>query len=126
MAALGEGLPAGTTVILRGSAVNGLNFKTGEPFDADGPGTSDLDIVVVGDDAARLWVDDALLVGGLNSLPLNEESGWVAPELDPARRQAQAIAGRPVSIQAMPGWFLDLRWWLPDQAYVELGKIEEA
>ena len=126
VAALGEGLPAGTTVILRGSAVNGLNFKTGEPFDADGPGTSDLDIVVVGDDAARLWVDDALLVGGLNSLPLNDESGWVAPELDPARRQAQAIAGRPVSIQAMPGWFLDLRWWLQDQAYVELGKIEEA
>ena len=36
-------------IALRGSAVAGTSFKTGEPFDAHGPHTSDLDIVLIGD-----------------------------------------------------------------------------
>ena len=39
-----EEIPDGTAVILRGSAVTGRRWKDDAPFDADGPGTSDLDI----------------------------------------------------------------------------------
>ena len=45
-----EAIPAGTGVILRGSAVTGNRWKDGAPFDADGPGTSDLDLTLVGGD----------------------------------------------------------------------------
>ena len=67
-----------------------------------------------------LWVPDAQLLGGINTLPLSDEAGWVAPALDRARRRAQAIARRPVSIQAMAGWFLDLRTLVQGQPYVVL------
>ena len=40
---LREEIPPGTGVVLRGSAVTGRRWKDGAPFDADGPGTSDLD-----------------------------------------------------------------------------------
>jgi hypothetical protein len=120
VAALESGLPDGTTICLRGSAVNGCSYKTGEPFDADGPGTSDLDVVVIGEAAANLWADEARLLGGINTLPLDDEAAWVAPALDPARRRAQSIVGRPVAVQAMAEWFLDVRGALQDQQYVTL------
>jgi hypothetical protein len=44
----------------------------------------------------------------------------VAPTIDPARSAAQSIARRPVSIQAMARWFLDLRSGLQGQPYVLL------
>lgn len=113
-------LPPGTTIALRGSTVAGRSYKTGEPFDAGGPGTSDLDVVIVGEPVVSLWVPDAQLLGGINTLPLSDDAGWVAPALDRARRRAQAIARRPVSIQAMAGWFLDLRTLVQGQPYVVL------
>ena len=118
--ALRDGLPDDTTIHLRGSAVNGTSYESGQPFDARGPGTSDLDVVVVGAAAGDLWVDEARLLGGVNSLPLCDGEEWVAPALDPARREAQAIVGRPVSIQSMAQWFLDLRAAIQDQAYISL------
>jgi len=39
-----EETPPGTRVIVRGSAVTGRRWKDGAPFDAEGPGTSDLDL----------------------------------------------------------------------------------
>ncbi len=113
-------LPPGTTIALRGSTVAGRSYKTGEPFDAAGPGTSDLDVVIVGEPVVGLWVPDAQLLGGINTLPLSDDAGWVAPALDRARRRAQTIARRPVSIQAMAGWFLDLRTLVQGQPYVVL------
>jgi hypothetical protein len=113
-------LPPGTTIALRGSTVAGRAYTTGEPFDASGPGTSDLDVVVVGEPALEMWVPEAQLLGGINTLPLSDDAGWVAPDLDRARRRAQAIARRPVSIQAMAGWFLDLRTLVQGQPYVVL------
>jgi hypothetical protein len=113
-------LPPGTTIALRGSTVAGRSYKTGEPFDAGGPGTSDLDVVIVGEPVVGLWVPEAQLLGGINTLPLSDDAGWVAPALDRARRRAQAIARRPVSIQAMAGWFLDLRTLVQGQPYVVL------
>ena len=47
--AIDDVAPPGTTVILRGSAVTGRRWKDGQPFNADGPGSSDLDLTLVGD-----------------------------------------------------------------------------
>lgn len=41
-------IPENTGVVLRGSAVTGYRWKDKAPFDADGPGTSDLDLTLVG------------------------------------------------------------------------------
>ena len=109
LGALREGLPPDTRLVLRGSAVSGRSYERQTRFDARGPGTSDLDMVALGEAAGRLWVDEARLLGGINSLPLCDGSRWVAPSLDPARVQAQAIVGRPVSVQSMAEWFLQLR-----------------
>src|SRR5262245_13667760 len=48
-------LPAGTSVVLRGSSVTGERWEDGAPFDADGPGTSDLDLTLVGDEVISLY-----------------------------------------------------------------------
>ena len=120
IARLRTGLPPATTIALRGSAVVGHRHGEGVPFDADGPGTSDLDVVAVGESAVELWVPEARLLGGINTLPLSDEAAWVAPALDDARRQAQAVVKRPLSIQAMAGWFLDLRSVVQRQPYVIL------
>lgn len=58
-AVLGEPLPEGTLLALRGSAVAGRSSQTGAPFDALGPGTSDLDLVVLGDAVLDLFAPDA-------------------------------------------------------------------
>ena len=42
--AVEEVIPPATTVVLRGSAVTGTRWKDGKSFDADGPGTSDMDL----------------------------------------------------------------------------------
>ena len=89
IARLRTGLPPATTIALRGSAVVGHRHGEGVPFDADGPGTSDLDVVAVGESAVELWVPEARLLGGINTLPLSDEATWVAPALDDARRQAR-------------------------------------
>lgn len=121
---LGEALPEGTMLALRGSAVAGQSFETGAPFDANGPGTSDLDLVVVGDSVLDLFAPDAQLLGGINTLPASDDKPWVAPELETARRRAQALVRRPVSIQAMAGWFLDVRAAVQGQPYVILNPDE--
>lgn len=115
---LQRGVPPGTQLALRGSAIQGYSYRTLAPFDARGPGTSDLDIVLLGSDAMAAWNEDAYFVPGVNTLPLSDESPGLAPGLEPARVAAQAIARRPVAIQAMARWFLDLRSGLQGQPYV--------
>ena len=122
MRALQGGVPPGTRLALRGSAVQGASFKTGEPFDARGPGTSDLDVVLLGEDAMAAWAPDAFYVPGVNTQPLDDKAPDIADaRLEHARRAAQAEAGRPVALQAMAGWFLDLRSGLQGTPYVVLG-----
>ena len=113
-------VPDGTRIILRGSAVQGVSYKSGEPFDGRGPGTSDLDVVLVGDEAMAEWQPDAFYLPGVNTMPLWDEARWVAPRLDRPRGEAQELAGRPVSLQAMALWFLDLRSSLQGTPYVTL------
>jgi hypothetical protein len=117
---LRQALPDGTTIILRGSAIAGHSYETDAPFDADGPGTSDLDVVVVGEGVVDLWNDDARLLGGVNTLPLSDSAPCAAPLLDLARREAQDLVRRPVSIQGMAKWFLDLRGVVQGTPYAVL------
>jgi hypothetical protein len=120
LAALRPSLPVGTRLAIRGSAVAGESYRSGEPFDARGQGTSDLDLVVLGEEAMKLWEPEAFYFPGVNTMPLYDDARWVAPALDPARSDAQSIVGRPVSIQAMAPWFLDLRAALQDQPHLIL------
>ena len=70
MAALQAGVPPATRLVLRGSAVQGVSYRTGEPFDARGPGTSDLDVVLLGEAAMAAWAPDAFYLPGVNTQPL--------------------------------------------------------
>jgi hypothetical protein len=122
MAALQAGVPPGTRLVLRGSAVQGVSYKTGEPFDARGPGTSDLDVVLLGEEAMAAWAPEAFYLPGVNTQPLYDDARDLAsPSLEHARVAAQEAAGRPVALQAMARWFLDLRSGLQGTPYVVLG-----
>jgi hypothetical protein len=110
-------------IVLRGSAVTGESYR-GKAFDADGPGTSDLDITLIGRDALQLWLPDAFYVRWVNTIPLSDKTRWVAPGLDPARQAAQDLVGRPVNIQAMARWFLRLRSIVQGQRQVTLMEQE--
>lgn len=122
IAPLQAGVPAGTRLVLRGSAVQGYSYKTGEPFDVRGPGTSDLDVVLLGEDAMAQWAPEAFYLPGVNTQPLWDEARDIAtPALERARVAAQEVAGRPVALQAMARWFLDLRSGLQGTPYVVLG-----
>lgn len=107
-------------IVLRGSAVTGESYREREAFDAHGPGSSDLDLVLVGKDAFRHWVPSAYYLRGVNTIPSSDRTPWVAPELERARRAAQSLVGRPVNIQAMARWFLELRAIMQGQPHVTL------
>src|SRR5574339_132459 len=93
-------IPPGTGVVLRGSAVTGQRWKDGAPFDADGPGTSDLDLTLVGDRAIGLFTITGFFVPGVHSRPLSADDPNIAPDLVPLRETLMAMTGRPVNIQA--------------------------
>ena len=96
--ALSDATPAGVQVILRGSAVTGHKWKTDEPFDADGPGTSDLDVTFVGGDMVALFRD--FHIPGIHSAPLSEAHPFASPALGPLGQRLSALAGRSVNLQA--------------------------
>ena len=120
VATLRGALPPDTRIVIRGSAVQGESYKSGDAFDARGPGSSDLDVVLLGEAAMALWREDAFYLRGLNTVPLDDEAPWAAPELEPTRAAAQAIARRPVAIQSMAPWFLELRSALQGTPYLLL------
>ena len=118
--ALREALPAEVSVLLRGSAVIGVRWEDGAPFDADGPGTSDLDLTLVGGDMLKLWSDHAFYIPKLHTAPLNDDTPDSCPSLVPLRRALCRIAGRAVNIQATAGLVQYARDVLFDQPYFTL------
>ena len=122
MEILQSSLPAETHVAIRGSAVTGYNYSTGSPFDRLGKGSSDLDIVLLGEEAMAYWAEDGFYVPALLTMPLGDESPDLAPELEPVRKKLQQVVGRPVHLQAMPLWFLDLRRAVLKTPYLLLDK----
>ena len=117
---LRQEIPPGTGVVLRGSAVTGQRWKDGAPFDADGPGSSDLDVTLVGDQAIGLFTMTGFFIPGVHSRPLSEEDPNIAPDLVPLRETLMVMTGRPVNIQATRKAAMTFRGETLGQPYVTL------
>ena len=124
-AVLREALPQATAAVLRGSAITGCRWKDGAPFDADGPGTSDLDLTLVGAEMLKLYSLDGFFVPGIHTRPLSDEDPEIAPDLVPLRQRLMAMVKRPVNIQATRDFVMHLRGDVLGQPYLTLiGKAE--
>jgi hypothetical protein len=118
-------LPDDTAAVLRGSAVTGVRWDDGAPFDADGPGTSDLDLTLVGSDVLGHYILDGFYLPGVHTKPLSEKDADIAPGLTPLRERLVAMVQRPVNIQATRDFVMFLREHLFGQPYLTLvGKVE--
>jgi hypothetical protein len=117
---LGDATPAGVEVILRGSSVTGHKWGSDEPFDADGPGTSDLDVTFVGGDMVMLFRE--FHIPGVHSVPLSEQHPFASPTLGPLRERLCAMVGRPVNLQATTSLVQFVRDVAMDQPYLVLLK----
>jgi hypothetical protein len=113
-------VPPGTTVVLRGSAVTAQRWRDSAPFDADGPGTSDLDLTLVGEGALPFFKATGFFVPGVHSRPLSDEDPDIAPELVPLRRKLMDMVKRPVNIQASRDIVIQFRGDLLGQPYLTL------
>ena len=115
-----NGIPDGVDVIIRGSAITGHKHGSDEPFDADGPGTSDLDLTFVGGDMVMLFRD--FHIPGIHSAPLSEQHPFASPPLAPLRERLCRMTGRPVNIQATTSLVQYVRDIVMDQPYLILIK----
>jgi hypothetical protein len=122
-AKLKSGLPEGTGVALRGSVVTNKRWEDDKPFDAEGRGSSDLDVTLIGDKAMAFWNEDAFYIPGLHTKPLCDEDPSIAPALNPLREELQKLSGRPVAFQATSNFILFSRDFLFDEPYCTV--IEE-
>jgi hypothetical protein len=113
-------IPAGTKVVLRGSAVTGVRWDDGAPFDADGPGTSDLDLTLVGEEVLSLYILDGFYLPGVHTKPLSEKDPDIAPDLIPLRERLVAMVNRPVNIQATRDFVMHVRENWFGQPYLTL------
>lgn len=122
-----QAIPPGTGVVLRGSAVTGERWKDGAPFDGDGPGTSDLDLTLVGgDEVIGLYKITGFWVPGIHSRPLSDEDPDIAPDLVPLRQRLMAMVNRPVNIQASRDVVIYFRGELIGQPYLVLIDKQQA
>lgn len=113
-------VPPGTSAILRGSVVTGRRWRDGAPFDADGPGTSDLDLTLVGEGALLFFKVTGFYLPGLHSRPLSDADPDIAPDLVPLRRSLMDLVHRPVNIQASRDVVIAFRGDLLGQPYYTL------
>jgi hypothetical protein len=115
-----EAVPEGTCVVLRGSAVTGARWKDGTAFDGDGPGTSDLDLTLVGSEVLKYYILDGFYVPGVHTKPLSEKDPDIAPDLVPLRERLMAMVKRPVNIQATRDFVMQFRESWFGQPYLTL------
>lgn len=115
-----EAIPPGTTVVVRGSGVTGHRWRDQAPFDVDGPGTSDLDVTMVGERAVGLFKLNGFFIPGVHSRPVSDDDPDIAPKLIDLRERLMGIVGRPVNIQASREIVIQIRGDLLDQPYLTL------
>jgi hypothetical protein len=120
--AVEEVVPPGTTVVLRGSALTGWRWDNKHRFDEGGPGTSDLDLTLVGDGPLAFFKASGYFVPGVHSRPLSDDDPDIAPDLVPLRQRLMAMVRRPVNIQASREIVIQVRGDLIGQPYLELFK----
>jgi hypothetical protein len=119
-----DAVPEAHAAVLRGSSVTGKRHSDNAPFDADGPGTSDLDLTLVGSDVLRYF--SAFWIPAFHSKPLSETDPDIAPDLVPLRRQLMDIVHRPVNIQGTCDWVQFFRGDIMEQPYLTLfGDVKE-
>ena len=122
-----DAVPEAHAGVLRGSSVTGERHSDGAPFDADGPGTSDLDLTLVGAEVLRYYALDGYFIPGIHTRPLSEEDPDIAPELVPLREKLMAMVKRPVNIQGTRDWMQYFRGDLLGQPYLTLfGSVGES
>ena len=122
--AVQEAVPEAHAAVLRGSAITGSRYVDGAPFDADGPGTSDLDLTLVGAEVLRYYT--AFWIPGMHSKPLSDDDPDIAPELTPLRARLIDMVHRPVNIQGTRDWVQHFRGDVMHQPYLTLfGTIQE-
>jgi hypothetical protein len=121
---LRDATPEGVDVILRGSSVTGHKWGSDEPFDADGPGTSDLDVTFVGGDMVMLFRE--FHIPGIHSVPLSEQHPFASPTLGPLRERLCAMTKRPVNLQATTSLVQYVRDVSMNQPYLVLFKKPKA
>jgi len=112
--------PEAHAAVLRGSAITGFRWKDGAVFDADGPGTSDLDLTLVGAEVLRYYSATGYWIPGIHSRPLSDVDPDIAPELVPLRERLMAMVGRRVNIQGTRDWVQSLRCEVMGQPYLTL------
>jgi hypothetical protein len=117
---LADATPAGVEVILRGSAVTGHKWLSEEPFDADGPGTSDLDVTFVGGGMVTLFRE--FHIPGIHSAPLSDAHPFASLVLGPLRKRLCALTRRPVNLQATTSLVQFVRDVVMSQPYLVLLK----
>ena len=113
-------VPENTGVVLRGSAVTGYRWKDKAPFDADGPGTSDLDLTLVGSRILDYYKVTGFFVPGIHSRPISKDDPDIAPDLIPLRERLIDMVKRPVNIQGTRDFVMYLRGELLGQPYLTL------
>ena len=118
-------LPRGTGVALRGSVITNERWEDGEPFDADGKGSSDLDVTLIGGKVMQCWNEESFYIPALHTKPLGDKDPDIAPALNPLREELQELAGRPVNFQATSNMILFARDVLFNQPYFTLIEAEE-
>ncbi|HZE64477.1 MAG TPA: hypothetical protein VE056_11380 [Pyrinomonadaceae bacterium] len=124
-AKLKAGLPEGTGVALRGSVVTNKRWEDGEPFDAAGRGSSDIDVTLMGAKVMEFWNEDAYYIPALHTKPLCNEDPTVAPALNPLREELQKLAERPVNFQATANFILYTRDVLFDAPFYTVLEAEK-
>jgi len=120
-----EVIPPGTTVVLRGSSLTGWRWDHTQPGDGEGPGTSDLDLTLVGDGPLAFFKATGFFVPGVHSRPLSDDDPDIAPDLVPLRQRLMAMVNRPVNIQASREIVIQVRGDLIGQPYLTLFKKPE-
>lgn len=116
-------VPPETAAVLRGSSVTGQSHD-GAPFDAEGPGTSDLDLTLVGGEVLEWFTADGFYIPGAHSKPLSDKDPHISPKLTPLRERLGAMVGRPVNIQGTKDWVMFVREYVMNQPYLTLiGKL---
>lgn len=117
-------LPPGTGVALRGSVVTNKRWDDGRPFDADGAGTSDLDVTLIGNKVMEYWYPDAFYIPGLHTKPLCDDEPEIAAGLNDLREALQRLLGRPVNFQATSNLVLYARDVLFGEPYFTVIEAE--
>jgi len=119
-----EAIPPDVQVIMRGSAVTGFRWRSDIPFDADGPGTSVIDLTLIGGEMVKLF--DVHYIPGLHSAPLSDDHPDASVVLIPLRERLTTLARRPVNIQASSDLLQFVRDVVMSQPYLTIIQKQEA